>query len=96
MLHSLLFHTKISLYPQKSILDHFQFHRLGGIFSDGSAFLKLDALLKCLSFKSITLSSKGSCRSFYKDYYDWRYSNYLICIKIGNVLFKTKYLPESC
>ena len=38
----------------------------------------------------------GSCRSFYKDCYDWPISNYLICITTGNILFKIKYLPELC
>ena len=37
-----------------------------------------------------------SCRSFYEDYYDWLNSNYLICMTIGNNLFKTKHLPELC
>ena len=35
-------------------------------------------------------------QKFYKAFYDWFNSCYLICITIGTILFKTKYLPELC
>ena len=35
-------------------------------------------------------------QTFDKVYYDWLNSNYLICITIGTILFKTKCLPEFC
>ena len=35
-------------------------------------------------------------QKIYKVYYDWLNPNYLICITLGTILFKTKYLPELC
>ena len=56
----------------------------------------LCASLSTVPLRIIRSLYEGVLQTFYKVYYDWLDLNYLICMTIGTILFKTKYLPELC
>ena len=61
-----------------------------------SLSLHMSCSLKIMSLYGFLPLVFWVLQKFYKVYYNWLNSNYLICITIETTLFKTKHLPELC